>query len=413
MKWMISLLVTLCLIGNGTAQQNNLRFFINYALTNSPLLKDYQNQILSNQADSVKIRAGFGPQVNAVSNNIYAPVINGWGYDDAITNGANISAQVSVTKEIVGKRNKENQYQALRIQSQSLQNAGKISEQDLTRSVTEQYLIAYGSGQQYNFTNEVLSLLKNEELIFKHLAEQNIYKQTEYLTFLVTLQQQEFQLAQTKNQYRNDLATLNYLCGIEDTSYQWLPEPDLVLAALPEFQNSVFYQSFITDSLKISVEDKRIDFLYKPKVNLFGDAGYNSSLVYQPWKNFGESVGVNISVPLYDGRQRKIQHDKNLISEQTRKNYKAFFTKQYHQQINQLYQQLTSNQELLYMITSQLTNAKTLIDANHKLLETGDVRITDYIIAINNFLSIKNAIVQNTIQKYHLINQINYWSRTK
>jgi outer membrane protein TolC len=413
MRLVFNLLATLFLMNNIVAQQTNLKYFINQALINSPLLKDWQNQILSNKADSMIIRAGFGPQVNAISNNLYAPVINGWGYDEAITNGANLSALLSVTKEIVGKRNRENQYQSLRIQNQSLLNAGKITEQDLIKNVTEQYLNAYGSWQQYIFDVDILVLLRKEELILKRLTEQNIYKQTEYLTFLITLQQQEFQAGQAKSLYQNDLATLMYLCGIEDTLSLSLSEPDITLATIPEVQNSIFYQSFITDSLKLGIEEKKIDFSYNPKVSLFGDAGYNSSLIFQPWKNFGGSFGINISVPIYDGRQRKIQHDKIHFSEQTRQNYRTFYIKQYQQQINQLYQQLNSNQQLVNLIIGQLTNAQILVEANRKLLEAGDVRINDYIIAINNLLNIKNSMVQNNIQKYHLINQINYWGRTK
>ncbi len=407
------LLSVIIFIPEMKAQQYDVQYYLGQARQNSPLLKDFQNQIRSNQIDSLRIHAGFGPMINVVSDNLYAPVINGWGYDEAITNGANISARVTVSKEIVGKRNRLNQYQVIGIQNQTLQNAFKVTEQDLVRKVTGQYITTYGFWQQYEYEQEVLNLLKREESIFKNLTEKNIYKQADYLAFLVTLQQQEIQHAQTKNQYQNNLATLNYWCGIEDTTTISLVVPVLNVSTLPDIQNSVFFQSFITDSLKLSVEDKQIDFSYKPKVNLYGDAGYNSSWIYEPWKNFGVSAGINLRLILYDGKQRQMQHDKNFITGQTRQNYRSFFMKQYHQQINQLMQQLNLNQKLSGLLIQQSEYAKTLVEANHKLVETGDARVTDYILAINNYLAVKNTIMQNTIERYNLINEINYWNRSK
>lgn len=393
--------------------QNNLDSYIDKALQNSPLLKDYQNQIRTNLIDSIRIRAGLMPQVNAISNSTWSPVISGWGHDEVLTNGANINALLSVSKEIVSRQNLQNQYQAIRLQSQSVLVAGKISEQDLKKSVTEQYITTYGTWQLYGFNNDLLTLLKKEEQLFKKLAEQGVYKQTEYLSFLVTLQQQELQVAQIKNQCQNNVATLNYLCGIVDTASQPLPAPKINLADLPEFQGSVFSQQFVIDSLKITNSDKQVDLSYKPKLNVFGDAGYYSSLAYQPWKNWGTTIGLNFSMPIYDGHQRKMQHDKNTIAEQTRQNYRDFYVSQYRQQINRLMQQLHANQQLVEQITKQIKYAQALIDADRKLLETGDIRVTDYIIAINNYLNAKNILVQNSIDKYQIINQINYWSRKK
>jgi hypothetical protein len=55
--------------------------------------------------------------------------------------------------------------------------------------------------------------------------------------------------------------------------------------------------------------------------------------------------------------------------------------------------------------------AQGLIDVNGKLLRTGDARITDFIIAINNYLAAKNLLTQNNISRMQIINQLNYWNR--
>ena len=133
MKRTLLLALILLSIGNLRAQQVDLQYFIDKALSNSPLLKDIMNRQRAIEIDSMRIRAGFGPQVNAVSNNYYAPVIKGWGYDEVVTDKANISAQVSVAQELIGRLNRENQYRALTVQNHSLQNEQKITEQELGR----------------------------------------------------------------------------------------------------------------------------------------------------------------------------------------------------------------------------------------------------------------------------------------
>jgi outer membrane protein TolC len=413
MKNLIPILFLASLFQISIAQQKSLNDYISKGLTNSPLLKDYRNQQQLNLIDSMRLHASLGAQVNATSNNTYAPVFNGWGHDEAITNGANITALLAVSKEITSKRNRENQFKSIRLDNQNLQITAKISEQDLKKNITEQYILTYGLLQQYHYNIDLLILLKKEEQIFKKLTEQGIYKQTDYLAFIVNLRQQELGSAQIKIQYQGSLTQLNALCGNNDTSSVILADPDLTLVTPPEVRNTLLYQQFITDSLKLYALDKQIDFMYKPKVSLYADAGYNSSLILTPWKNFGPSVGVSVSIPVYDGHQRQLQHDKVVVSERTRQNYREFYTNNYKQQVNALLQQLKAITQIEDQTSEQLKFTQTLIDANRKLIETGDAQVTDYIIAISNYLTAKNMIVQNTVAKYLLINQINYLNLSK
>ena len=413
---MRSILIILFLVlvsQTGRAQDKNLDYFVNLALQNSPQLRDFQNRLQSIRIDSLRLRAGLGPQVNAVSNNSYAPVISGTGQDEAITNIANINASVSVSRGIISKKNLQNQLEAVELQKLTVLNPAKITEQDLKKSVTDQYISVFGLWQQVRFFREELELLQKEEVVFKRLTSAGIYKQTDYLNFAVLMQQQDLQLAQIKNQFKNAFRSLNYLCGVVDTATHPLAAPSLRLEKLPELQNSIFYQQFVTDSLNLIIGAKQIDFSYQAKLNVFGEAGFNSSFAFQPWRNFGPNIGLNLSIPIYDGHQRKMQHDQITLSEQTRQYYRDFFTRQYGQQISQIALQLTDNQGLTGKISRQVTYTQALVDANFKLLETGQVSVTEYILALSNLLTAKNLLIQNEIERYQLINQLNYWCRDK
>jgi outer membrane protein TolC len=392
-------------------QEKTLNDFISIGLANSPLLNDYRNQVQSALLDSARIHASYLPQINATTNNSYAPVIRGFGYDYAITNGTNINAVVGVNKNFVGSKNLQNQYNTIRLSSQGIQNTAKISEQDLKRNIISQYIVTYGDQQQLNLSAEIYTLLKKEDTILKTLAQKNVYKQTDYLAFLVTLQQQELLSIQDSIQFRYDFASLNYLCGIEDTATATLKEPDVPLSSLTEAGNSVFFRQYFLDSLKLENERRAIDLTYKPKLNVFADAGYISSLAYNAYKNFGTSFGFGVTIPIYDGKQKKLQYQKLDIAEKTRQGYRQFFSKQYNQQIRQLYDQLKSTTDLISQINRQIRYSEGLVNASMKLLVTGDARITDLVIALNNYMTTRNLLTQNTISRMQIINQLNYWTR--
>ena len=394
-----------------SAQQKDMDYFLTQAIQNSPLLKEVNNNILINKIDSLRILASFKPQVSAISNNYFAPVVHGYGYDENITNENNVVEQISVTKTYIGKRNLRLQFNGIQLLSDSLSISGKISEQGLRRTIVAAYIAAYGSFRQFNFNNEVYELLSTEDTILKKLTQASVYRQTDYLTFLVTLQQQHLTITLAKQQYQNDYATLNYLCGLIDTSFTPLDSPHIAIQQLPEYNTSVFYRKFTTDSLLLKNAYQQIGFAYKPRLSFTADAGYLSSLEFNAYRNFGAALTVNLIVPIYDGNQRKLQYRRLNILEQTRINNRNFYASQYQQQIAQLTQQLQTTNQIINETNDQLKYVHTLIDANKKLLITGDVRIADYIIAISNYLNAQNTITQSVIRQFQIITQINYWNK--
>jgi outer membrane protein TolC len=292
-----------------------------------------------------------------------------------------------------------------------LSNSERISEQDLKKAITTQYITTYGDQLALKFNREVITLLKQEEDVLKKLTRSNVYRQSDYLTFLVTLQQQQLQLSQARAQFKNDYATLNYLAGIADTSAMELDTPAIQKLIPHEPDGSIYFRQYHLDSLKLVNSRQLIDYTYKPKINALADAGYESDFMGQAWKNFGFSVGFGLSIPIYDGGQRKLQYKKLSLQEETRENYKAFFDTQYHQQIAQIKQQIAENETLLGQVNEQTKYTNSLIKVDTQLLQTGDVRIADLLLAINNYLTVKNLFNQTVISRLQLINQLNYWNK--
>ena len=391
-------------------QSKNLDYFINQSLNNDPKFSEFHNLILQNKIDSEILVAGNKLQLTGSGNAYYAPIVNGYGYDMAITNGQQLSALVALNKSIYNKRNLNLQFKSLQLQNDSLNNSSAIYNQDLKKSIINQYITAYGGQLQLNLNDQIINLLSKEEQILKILTQKNVYKQSDYLSFLVTLQQQQLMRNQLNVQYKNDYATLNYLAGIVDTTTETLTAPDIQVQANYKATESPFFLSYKIDSLRIENYRLITKVQYRPKVNLFADAGYQSSLILTPYKNFGYSFGINLTIPIFDGNQKQLQFSKLNIQQQTVQKRQEFFTNQYRQQLQQLQQQLNDIENLRTNINKQIEYLETLIKVDGKLLETGDIRITDFILALNNYITAKNLVVQNQIARYQVIQQINYWN---
>jgi len=230
---------------------------------------------------------------------------------------------------------------------------------------------------------------------------------------LVGRKQQVIQTETLRNQFNASFQTLCWMCGTTDTVVCSLEDPQLKANLLPEYTQSVFYHQFELDSLQLENTKRQFDFNYQPKVNLFADAGYLSSLSVAPEKNFGASAGFSVSIPLYDGGQKKLQQSKFNIDERDRRQYANYAQSQYKQQVNNLWRQYRANRTISTSINEQIELAKSLVEANRRMLETGDLSMVDYLFSIREYLSAKNQILQNLIERYQIINELNYWNRTK
>src|SRR5476649_1746022 len=105
MKWFFSIVICLFTYSIALAQTYSLDHYLQIAKSNSPLLKDLQNQVASNQIDSLRLKAGFKPQVNLNSGGLYAPIVNGYGYSEAITNNHTLNGLLGVNQSLASKNN--------------------------------------------------------------------------------------------------------------------------------------------------------------------------------------------------------------------------------------------------------------------------------------------------------------------
>jgi len=388
--------------------QQNLSDYLTIARQRSPLLKDYANQQAAIQLDSLLIRAAQRPYVSASSILMFAPVISGYGYDQAITNGGQYAALASVTQPVFNRKILQPQFRQLHLQQQVIANQRSISTYDLEKSVALQYLNAYASLMLLTHNEEMLHLMRQQQVIVQRLVQQGVYQYADYLNVTVSLQNQQITVDQLQSQYHHDLALLRYLCGIHDTATVRLEEPDIQLHTLKP-SASVFLQSYLLDSLMIANQREINATRYLPTINWFADAGLNTSQLSTAYKRFGTSFGISLNIPIYDGHQRRLQNEKLQLQENSRSAYEQFFKSQYAQQLSDLYQQLREVEQRIFSIQQKLSTTEELMEINKKLLQTGNIRITDYILSVQQYLQMQNSLDQAMTQRWQILIELNYW----
>jgi len=402
------IILLLFLVSGIFAHAQSLDSYIQKGLENSPLLKDFSNQLLSGKLDSLLIQASYKPQVNQVSQAMYAPAGNHIGYDEAITNGGNYSALINVVQPLFSKKKKANEFRDISLSNQTIEADTRITETDLKQGITSQFLTAYADYAQIQFNQNTLNLLKNEQTLLKSLTDQGIYAQTDLMNLSISLTAQKIAIRQAFIQYRNSLAVLNFICGISDTSTVILSKPELTVQNPFNINNSPAMLKFKIDSLKNVNSKQLIDLNYRPQLSAFADAGFMAVLPQNIPYNFGTSFGLNFTMPIYDGKQRKLQIEKTSLSENSRLDYKTFYTSQYKQQINQLTEQLKLTDELILSIRSQLAEQEKLIALYKIEIEKGLVRFPDFLTTVNNYTQTKNSLTVSEMNRLQIINQMNY-----
>jgi outer membrane protein TolC len=407
-KRLFLLLLLLSVSLTGYSQTRTLDYYLDEGIRNSPLLKDIDNQLSSSSVDSLIIEAQRKPVAEGLSQLLYSPYNSKIGYDEVITDGGNYQAVAAVSQEIFNRRKIENRYQALDYQKETASLSKKLSVAELRRSITNLYLESYSVYSELVFNRSFLDLMKEENQIIRNFVANGVCTQTDYLSMLVETEGQQVIVTQLKNQYKKEIMLLNEVCGIVDTSNVILNKPDIELAEVNNPSDFLFLKQYIIDSLQIMNDKAAIGLNYKPTVRWFADAGILTSNPWNFYRHFGASAGISLSIPVYDGHQKKLEEQKLAIKENTRSFYNLSSRKQYDQNYLRLREELNGISETRARLEKQLELSDQLVKSLKAQLESGIIKMTDYLNAIKNYRNTNRNLNIIKIEMLSIINEMNY-----
>lgn len=406
--------------------QGNLQDYIGKAKQNSPLLFDNKNQSEVNSLEADRLKALYTkPQIGLAANYLFAPVIstdnnhtsfeanpngqvNYFGYDLAASNGGTYQGLITFTQPLFNGSRYEAYAGQANVLKQINQNNVKLTEHDIEKLVTDQYILCLLDKKQMQFIDSMLLLLNDQVTIVKQLVESSIMKQSD-LTLLNIEYQNNLGLQSTyKATYRRDLMDLNVLCGINDTAYIMLNE--IALSTTGPVNNSGYLQKYKLDSLNILSTQNVFETKYKPLFNFYSNAGLNA--VYAPTipNRFGFSAGLSLTWNFFDGNQKSITRKKTDLQLKSVSFYKDNFQLQNNVRKDKILTELQSYTDRKSIMEKQLSEYKILLSSYKKEILQGQLSVLSYITTLKNMTTVKRDYFVIETNRLLLINAYNYWN---
>ena len=387
------------------ASPRRLGDFLLLARQSSPLLRATANQVGQNRIDSLVRARQNGVQVGGIGAAVFYPsitkMVNGdkvqvLGYDNAISNGGNFAAFAQATKPLFNRFQLQNDYQIINSQGLVLRNSGRLSALDLRRSITDQYLTAFAAESQLRFSRTLLAELRKQDDILRQLVNGGIFKQTQYLSFYLSVRTQEVVVEQNRLAYRRELGTLRALTAVSDTTLISLETPTPPTHRPLAGLLAPAQRQYTLDSLRLLLDRRAVDAYYRPRVNAVFDGGLQSAsfLPADLAHSVGIGAGLQLGVPIFDGHQRQLQYQRIELSERSRSGYRQFITVQRQQQYQQLEGLIRASDALLARIREQLRVADALVGAARQQLAIGDVAILDYLNLVTSYRTLQFSLTQ-------------------
>ena len=392
----------------GISQSRDLNYYLQEGLKNSPLINDLKNQFHSASLDSIIIAAQRKPQVEGRSQLLYSPYNDHFGYDEVITDGGNYQAVAYVSQNLFASKKAENKYQALNYEKQGLNLSVKLSSAEIKKAITDLYIESFSVYSDLRFNVSFLDLMRNENMVVSRFVENGIYSQSDYLSLLIETGGQEVIVTQLRNQYRKDIMSLNEICGIVDTSEVMLQMPVIEPQGAVKNSDFLILRQYSVDSLRIINEKEALALRYKPSVTWFADAGILTSNPFNFYRHAGASAGVSLTIPIYDGHQKKTEMDKLSLKENSRSQYSDRKKKEYDQIYLRLNSELEGLRQVKAGLEKQLALSDQLVKSLRVQLENGIIKMQDYIIAIKSYRNINRSIILSDIDILRVNNEINY-----
>jgi outer membrane protein TolC len=389
------------------AQTRSLEYYLKAAAASNPLIADYTNQLEAARYDSLIMRASFRPQVNINGNILQSPSIGGEQYDIDIVNPSEYTLVGEVTQDILLGKNRDLRYRSITANRNLTAISAKLSLREIKKAITDQYLVAWSDFNQLKFAKENLELMKSSQEILRPMVDKGIYRATDYLAFTIETQSELINLSRLKFQYKNDIDSLNLVCGIMDTTLYDLAAP-AIDPRINEAGAFLLFPKFSADSLRITAERDLLALRYKPHLSWFANAGLNAVDLGTAYRNFGTSFGISLTVPIYDGGQRNFEFKKLDLEENTRSIYSNYYRSQYKLRMWQLRQDLEINASILKQYREQLKLAQNLIELSGKQLNKGEISVTDFLNAIRSYKSIQAEMNNVELKQAELASELSF-----
>lgn len=406
-----------------TQGQNNLALYLDQAVAHSPAIIDAANQAEAARLNGEQLQASISmPQValtgsyllapyftpQGVQWNTREPVPNAQGYDIAVSNGGLYSATAGVQQPLFNHARQQAYGQQTAAQMQAATNNRELARHEVERIVTDQYLVCTLDQELLSNAERQLELVLAHERTVNALVDAGIMKRSDLLLIGIERRTREAERDRLRAAQRRDLLELNALCGIGDTAVVRLEAAQL--QPRNSAPSSAFLEKFRLDSLLLDANRSIFELKYKPQTNAFANTGLNAVVLDDIGRKFGISAGLNFSLVLADGGQRKLVQQRTAILQRSATAGRDMVREQQELRRTSALQDIATAQERMRTLQQQVGDYERLLDLYNTQLAQGQLSVIDLVNAMKLFTAAQGdlALARNAEQR--AINLYNYWN---
>lgn len=429
---MIRLFITLaittigCLAEYGQQTVKSISNYIETAKANSPLLKDYRNQLQIGQAELQQLKAMHTrSRLEMNGDYLFVPVLvreGGktffrWNEQDAVDyydydlgeSSGHLYVGATWTQPLLGYSSYKVAREQSRINMEIVRNNIHMEENQLERAVTEQYLLCLLDQTQMAFADSIDSLLKRQTDMVRRLAKDGLAKQSDLCLLVVEREANADMRLSSLQSYHTHLMELNLLCGIDDTTDVVLTDAGLYLR-LPLDNGSLFTEQFRLDSLNTVASLRSFNLQYRPRLNLFVDGGIQTGSFSQWHRHFGWSAGMTFTWTLFDGKQKHWKERQAELQQQSIRIYRDHAEYQRSMRLRQCLSELDNYDRRRKVMAEQLAGYERVLSDYAREIEAGQVSVLDYLTVLRNKIQTERDVMLMRTNRQLVIAAYNYWN---
>jgi outer membrane protein TolC len=299
-------------------------------------------------------------------------------------------------------------YEQNKIQSEISAFGRRQLEQDLKKSIIDQYIITYQFKQQTDYLQKIIDQLESRIPFVTALVKQGLLQQNDYLLLDIQQTTSRNDLLQLQYAYINGIGLLKSLAAIADTAIFELAPPQIKLQPAPG--EYYYVQKFRLDSLNLVAQQNVFNMKYKTQVSAMGSTGIYSSDISNLPRNAGLSAGVHLLVPIYDGKQKKLNERQNSVLLTNLQAYRNNAALLQQNNLRNAKQQIIQWQQTLTLLDQQIQKQELLLDIIKDKVIKGQVSVMDYINALQDYAVTQKNKALATTNVLLYTNQYNYYN---
>ncbi|SFC39607.1 Outer membrane protein TolC [Flagellimonas taeanensis] len=422
MRYFVCMVFLFGLVHHSCAQERSLGFFVTNAEENAPgLLENANLQKVGELQDEIIRAQNNAFQINATSEVLVAPYfnsndkfldvttnpsVNALGYDVGITNGGLYSAQVNITKNIFNKTIVDNLLLQNQLSNASLALGQEEMTRNLVKNITDLYIFTYQLQLQKDFTLGIIEDLNNRLKVMELLVKRGILAESDYLAIQSDIGTKQLELDQIDINFKNLYTQMGNLSGVSLTNFDPLAEPQI--ETTPQKDTLLFEKRFALDSLQISADQNVFENQYRPQVSMYGNSGLNAVDLNNLQRRFGLSAGLRLTIPIYDGQQKKYNELQNKLKLDNLDFYKKYNETQAQNTLESLQMQMDGQTAYLKQMEQQLQLQSNILDIYKQKMVQGLASVIDYLNLVQTYKLTAYAKLQAQTNLWLLRNQYNY-----